>query len=250
MSAQGHPARAPAPTRGAEALALAALTTLWRSMEKVLPLWFALALFHTLVHARTHTAGDDVWPLQAILENEASTVTSLVVSGLSSAVALRIFLGRAREAFKPDQAMGAYLGIFILLGIAPMVILMGLHPPEPGAPASELHDDLLRAGFGVTTGMAMFWIGLRLTLWPIARLLDDRRVTASQSWTLMRGASVRYAGAISLLVTPLILANAFISVATEQAPLIHRAAIAPLNAAIALAAAAVAAEVYRNRMNL
>jgi hypothetical protein len=33
-------------------------------------------------------------------------------------------------------------------------------------------------------------------------------------------------------------------------PLIHQAAVAPLNAAITLVATAVAAEVYRNRMNL
>src|SRR5258708_20187482 len=105
MSAQGHPARAPAPTRGAEALALAALTNLWRSMEKVLPLWFALALFHTLVHAQTHTAGDNVWPLQAILENEASTVTSLVVSGLSPAVSFPTFPPPPPHRFYPPPSL-------------------------------------------------------------------------------------------------------------------------------------------------
>ena len=154
------------------------------------------------------------------------------------------------RALKPDTAMGAYVGIFVLLGIAPVVILMGLHPPQTAAPVSELHDDIVRAGFGVAIGMAMFWLSLRLTLWPIGRLLDDSRVTAAQSWILMRGAVMRYAGAVSVLVAPLILINAAVSLATEHVPLIHQAAIAPLNAAIMLGATAVAAEVYRNRMNL
>jgi hypothetical protein len=235
--------------RGVEALAVAALGNLWRSMDRLLPLWFALAVFHALVHARAHTAADDIWPLQAILDNEASTLTALVVSALASAVAMRIFLGQARVALKPDAAMGAYVGIFVLLGIAPVVILMGLHPPEPTAPASELHDAIVRAGFGVAMGMAMFWLSLRLSLWPIGRLLDDRRVTAGQSWALMRGAVMRYAGAVSVIVAPMILINALVSLLTDQMPLIHQAAIAPLNAAITLGATAVAAEVYRTRMN-
>jgi hypothetical protein len=250
MSSHGHPARAPVAMRGVEALAMAALTNLWRSMDRILPLGFALALFHALVHARPHGAGDNVWPLQAILETEASTLTALVVTALASAVALRIFLGRPREALKPDQALGGYVAVFTLLGVAPLMILMGLHPLEPGVSASQLHDDIARAVFGVAVGMAMFWISLRLTLWPIAKLLDDSRVTAAQSWTLMRGAVIRYAGAVSILTAPLIVANALVSVVTDQMPLIHQAAIAPLNAAITLVATAVAAEVYRNRMNL
>ena len=236
--------------RGVEALAVAALRNLWRSMDKVLPLWFALAVFHSLVHPHVYTPADEVWPLQAILDNEASMLTGLVVTGLAAAVALRIFLGRGREALKPDEGLGAFVGIFVLLGVAPVVILMGLHPPGPSAPISELQDELMRAGFGLATGVAMFWISLRLSLWPIGRLLDDRRVTAVQSWTLMRGAVMRYAGAVSSVVAPLILVNAAISVVTAQMPTIHTAAVAPLNAAITLGAAAVAAEVYRNRMNL
>ncbi len=236
--------------RGVEALARAALANLWRSMDKVLPLWFALAVFHALVHPHAYTPADEAWPLQAILDNEVSTLTGLAVTGLAAAVALRIFLGRGREALKPDPGMGAFVGIFILLGIAPVVILMGLHPPGPSASIPELQNQIMRTGFGLATGVAMFWIALRLSLWPIARLLDDRRVTASQSWTLMRGAVMRYAGAVSSVVAPLILINAAVSVATAQWPLIHDAAMAPLNAAITLGAAAVAAEVYRNRMNL
>ena len=233
--------------RGVEALAMAALRNLWRCMDLVLPLWFALALFHALVHPHPHTPADDAWPLQAILDNEISTLTSLAVTGLAAGVAVKIFLGRA---LKPDAGLGAFIGIFVLLGIAPVVILMGLHPPGPSAPISELKAELERAAFGLATGAAMFWISLRLSLWPIGRLLDDRRVTASQSWTLMRGAVMRYAGAVSSVVAPLILINAAVSVATAQWPLIHSAAMAPLNAAITLGAAAVAAEVYRTRMNL
>lgn len=250
MSSQGHPARAPVAPRGVEALALSALANLWRSLDRILPLWFALALFHALVHRHADAPDPDAWPLQAILDNEASTLTGLVVTGLAAAVAVRIFLGRGRESWKPDAGLGAFVGIFVLLGIAPVVILMGLHPPGPDAPISELKAQLARVAFGLATGVAMFWISLRLSLWPIGRLLDDRRLTASQSWTLMRGAVMRYAGAVSSVVAPLILIDAAVSVTTAQWPMVHSAGMAPLNAAITLGAAAVAAEVYRDRMNL
>jgi hypothetical protein len=236
--------------RGVEALALAALANLWRSLDKILPLWFGLALFHALVHPHAEAPAENAWPLQAIVDNEISTLTGLVVTGLTAAVAIRIFLGRGREAWKPDEGLGAFVGIFVLLGLAPVVILAGLRPPAPDAPIWELKAELARMFFGLATGAALFWISLRLSLWPIGRLLDDQRLTASQSWTLMRGAVMRYAGAVSSVVAPLILINAAVSVTTAQWPTIHSACMAPLNAAITLGAAAVAAEVYRDRMNL
>ena len=44
MNTQAHPAKAPV-NRGVEALSLAALANLWRSLDKLLPLWFGLAAF-------------------------------------------------------------------------------------------------------------------------------------------------------------------------------------------------------------
>jgi hypothetical protein len=251
MSTQAHPAKAPPVTRGVEALSLAALANLWRSLDRLLPLWFGLAAFHAMARAAVHAHAADAWPLQAIVDNETSTLTLLLISALASAVALRIFLGRGRDALRVTPGLAGFVGIVILLGIAPAMILMGAHPPEPGASPTDLRVDMVRMSLALATGLVMFWVSLRLTLWPIARLLGENRVTGGQSWTLMRGAAGRYAGALGLLVGPMLLLNYLLDLFTTQAsPLIHGAATAPLSAAITLTTAAVAAEVYKNRMNV
>jgi hypothetical protein len=251
MNTHAHPGKAPPVTRAVEALSLAALANLWRSLDKLLPLWFGLAAFHAMARAAVHVHAADAWPLQAIIDNEASTLTLMLVSALASAVALRIFLGRGRDALRVNPWLAGYVGIVILLGIAPAMILMGVHSPAPGASPTDLHVDMVRMALALATGFTMFWVSLRLTLWPIARLLGDNRVTGGQSWTLMRGAAARYAGTLGLLIGPMVLLNYLLdALTTEASPLIHAAATAPLSAAITLTTAAVAAEVYKNRMNV
>ena len=250
MSTQAHPAKAPV-NRGVEALSLAALANLWRSLDKLLPLWFGLAAFHALARAAVHAQAADAWPLRAILENEASMLTTMLVSALAAAVALRVFLGRARQAMRVTPGLAGFVGIVILLGVAPAMILMGAHAPAADGSGIDLTVGMIRMSLALATGTVMFWVSLRLTLWPIARLLGDNRVTSGQSWALMRGATGRYAAALGLLVGPMLLLNALLDLLTREAsPLIHGAATAPLSAAISLTAAAVAAEVYRMRMGL
>jgi hypothetical protein len=234
-----------------EALVLAAMARLWKHLDRMLPLWFALAAFHALTHAVARSQAVDTPILQQILANEASTMTNLAVSALASGIALRIFLGRGREALRPTGDLGGYVSIVVLLAVAPAVVMMGLHPPAFGMPRAQLIADAPRFGLALATCIATFGVALRLTLWPIARLLDDRRVTASQSWALMRGAVGRYAGAVLLLVAPLALVNGLIAGLVAHAPaLANEAATAPLRALMTLAAAAVAGEVYRKRMAL
>jgi hypothetical protein len=250
MTSQGHPARAPA-VFGAESLATAALTNLWKHLDRMLPLWFALAVFHALTHVALRGESPDLWPLQAILNREASALMTLGVSALASAIALRVLFGRSREAVQPDGALGAYVGTVLLLAVAPTIILMGWHAPGPGTLKAELSDDLARVMLGLSAAAAVFWVALRLTLWPIARLLGDTRVTAEQSWQLMRGAVARYAGAMVLLLAPLVTIAYILSLFRGHAPpMLVDAALAPVQAAITLAATAVAAEIYRMRMGL
>jgi len=249
-SSRAYEGMAPA-VADVEALALTALATLWRHLDRMLPLWFALAAFHALTHAATQSQGVDTPVLQQIFANEASTMTNLAVSALASGIGLRIFLGRGREALRPSGDLGGYVSIVVLLAVAPTVMLMGLHPPGFDTSRAQLVAEAPRLAVGLATCVAAFWVSLRLTLWPIARLLDDRRVTGAQSWTLMRGAVGRYAGAVILLVAPMTLVNYLIGLlAAHASPLIHEAATAPLRAAMTLAATAVAAEVYRKRMAL
>jgi hypothetical protein len=250
MITHGHPARAPA-VFGAESLAMAALTNLWKSLDRMLPLWFGLAVFHALVHAAQRAQSPDLWPLQAILNREASALLTLGITALASAIALRILLGRSHEAVQPDGALGAYVGIVVMLGVAPAIILMGWRPLGPEALKADLSDGLARALLAMAMAGVVFWVSMRLTLWPIARLFGDKRVTAEQSWLLMRGAVARYAGAVVLLIAPLLTINYVLGLFAPHAPpMMIDAAVAPLRAAITLAATAVAAEVYRTRMGL
>lgn len=250
MSSRAYEGMAPA-VADVEGLARAALRTLWRNLDRMLPLWFALAAFHALTHAAARSQGIDTPILQQILANEASTMTNLAVSALASGVALRIFLGRGREALRANGDLGGYVSIVVMLAVSPAVVMMGLHPPSLDMPRAQLVADAPRFGLALATCLATFWVGLRLTLWPIARLLDERRVTASQSWALMRGAVGRYAGAVLLLVVPMALVNGLLGGLIAHAPaLVNEAATAPLRALMTLAAAAVAGEVYRKRMAL
>jgi hypothetical protein len=250
MTMQGHPARAPA-VFGAESLAAAALTNLWKHLDRILPLGGALALFHGLVQAAQRGQSADLWPLQASLNREASNLMTLGISALACAIALRILLGRSKEAVQPDGALGAFVGIVVLLGLAPAVLLMGWHPVSGEALWTELSDGLARVALGVSMAAVVCWVALRLTLWPIARLLGDSRVTAEQSWQLMRGAVLRYAGALVLLLAPLVMVSYLVSVFAASAPgLVIDAAEAPIRAIITLAATAVAAEVYKLRMGM
>ena len=250
MTMQGHPARAPA-VFGAESLAAAALTNLWKHLDRILPLGGALALFHGLVQAAQRGQSPDIWPLQAILNREASNLMTLGISALASAIALRILLGRSKEAVQPDGALGAFVGIVVMIGVAPAVLLMGWRPPIGDALWTELSNSLAQVLLGAGMAGVVCWVALRLTLWPIAKLLGDTRVTAEQSWQLMRGAVLRYAGALVLLVAPFVMVSYLIGVFAQSAPgLVLDAAEAPVRAIITLAATAVAAEVYKLRMGM
>jgi hypothetical protein len=250
LSTQANNPGAPAAT-GVEALASAAFAALWRSQDRILPLWFALAVFYALNHAPVPSQGGDAFVVQDVINNEMWLLTTLVVTALASAIGLRIFLGRGREALKPNVAMGAYVGIVTLLGIAPAVMLTNLHPPTLSALLMGFPGRAMRTGLSLAAGGAILWASLRLALWPIARLLGDRRVTGEQSWILMRGAVISFTGALLLLTAPMLMLNYALIVLTQHAsPLIHDAVSAPLRAAVGLAVTAVAAEVYRKRMRL
>ena len=236
---------------GVEGLASAAVASLWGALDRILPLWFALSAFFAVHHVAVPNPASDTAVFLQVFDNESWLLTTLVAGAAAASVALRIFLGRGKEALKPDWSLGAFIGIVSLLGVAPAVILMGLRPPALSASWGDMLHDLARSGLGLATGFAMVWLALRLTLWPIGRLLGDRRVTSEQSWILMRGGVASYAAAVLLLTAPMLVLNTLVLTLTAHAsPLVRDAAGAPLSAAIVLAAAAVAAEVYRKRLRL
>ena len=228
MSTQANNVGAPAAT-GVEALASAAFATLRRTQDRALPLWFAIAVFYALNHAPAPSQGGDAYVVQEVINHEAWLLTNLLVNALASAIGLRIFLGRGREALKPDTAMGAYIGIVTLLGIAPAVMLTDLHAPALSTLVAGFPNSTIRLVLGVAAGVAILWASLRLTLWPIARLLGDRRVTGEQSWILMRGAVISFTGALLLLTAPLLMLNYALMELTQHASSLVRDAVnAPL----------------------
>src|SRR5450432_1583035 len=126
MSTQANSAGTRA-AKGVEALAMASIAALWGSMGRILPLWCGLTLFYAMNHAAGHVDAADGRALQETLDNEIWVATTLLATAVTSAIALRIFLGAWREAFRPNGALGAFIGIVVLLGVAPAVMLMRLH---------------------------------------------------------------------------------------------------------------------------
>jgi hypothetical protein len=166
-----------------------------------------------------------------------------------SGVAIRLMLGRGKSAWLPDLGLLGYTLAVSLLAAAPSLLAVMAQPPAHGAPAAAFSNYTAMAAGSVVASLAILWATLRLTLWPIGRLLGNVEVTASRSWKLMRGAVLRYAMALILLGAPVFILSVMVAMLTKpQGHLISQLAVTPLTSLAALLAAAVAAEVYRARV--
>src|SRR5205823_1105234 len=125
---------------------------------------------------------------------------------------------------------------------APTFLAAMLQAPAHGAPAAAQSSFIGLAAVALIGGLAILWGSLRLTLWPIGRLLGNEEMTAGRSWRFMRGAVLRYLMGIILLGAPVAMLNFMVITLTKaQGHLISQIAATPLNALICLLAAAVAA---------
>jgi len=234
---------------GAEALASGALASLWASFGGVWPLWSILTVINAvgaaLAEGQTGPAGAGTQTgLVALPSLVASTLGASVVSG----VAIRLMLGRGKAAWLPDLGLIAYVGLVSLLTAGPSAFALIVQAPH-GATQAAVTSFIELASVALLATIGAIWATLRLTLWPIGRLLGNAEMTAGRSWRLMRGAVLRYLMGAILLGAPVAMLNFMVITLTKsQGHLISQIAATPLNALIALLAAAVAAEVYRARV--
>jgi hypothetical protein len=225
---------------GAETLAAGAFANLWSAFGSVWPLWSVL----TLVNAIAAAAGEGAGGLGQL----PGLIGSVVAAALVSGVAIRLLLGRGLAAWKPDPGLVVYSGVVALLGAGPAVLALVAQPPVQNASQAALSSYTTTAALAAVAGLAIFWVGARLSLWPIGRLLGTAEMTPGRSWRLMRGVVLRYAMATILLAAPVIILDIMVSMLTKaQGHLIGQIAATPLTSLVTLLAAAVAAEVYRSR---
>jgi hypothetical protein len=235
---------------GAEALASGALANLWAAMGRIWPLWSCLTLVCVL---RAGTAAVQTSATATALQTGVGQLAAAAVqnlaAGLVTGIAIRVMLGRGREAWRPDGGLLAYAGIVAALASIPDVVASMIQIPAPGAAPALLTSHAGVTALVLAATVAAALAGLRLTLWPIGRLIGDAEMTPARSWRLMRGLVLRYAMAAILLGAPVLILNFIVIMLTRaQNPLLSNVAAAPLGSLMALLAAAVATEVYRMRV--
>ena len=226
---------------GAETLASGALGNLWASFGGVWPLWSAL----TIVYAVGAAVAESTAGFGQLLPAAGSSLAAAVVGG----ILIRVLLGRGLAAWKPDGGLFSFVGIVGLLSVGPSMLGAFLQPPAHAVAAADVSGYTTQAGGVGVVGLSLLWMAMRLTPWPIGRLLGNVEMSSGRAWRLMRGVVLSYAMAAILLSAPVVALAVMVAMLTKpQGHLISQLAIAPLSSLVALLAAAVAAEVYRARV--
>jgi hypothetical protein len=241
-------AGAPSATTSVEQLAAAALGSFWRALGRLGPLWLLGTVFIALKVVLANAPLVGATPLERSLAAATAGFFGQVAPALVSGVAIRMFLGRQREAWRVDRHFWRYIGIVSLLGVAPVAVSVwaaAVGPlAVPGDPVALFGAVALTAA----PAALAIWVALRLALWPIGRLMGAADLAPQRSWSLMRGAAAGAFGAALLLGAPLFILAMIPVMATSHGDVAQgELAAAPLLAALNLVVAAVAAEVYRAR---
>jgi hypothetical protein len=224
------------PAQGIEALASGAVANLWRSLDRIWPLWLGVSAFDVL-HGIAASFRSGPHGLEDLVGGSSSALVITVPAALSSGVALRILLGRERDVWRLDRGLAVYAGITVFLATATETLLLSARTPSALGLLAQ----------GAAFGLVM--VSLRFTLWPIGLLLGDRGMTPGRAWTLMVGAARRYYFAVLLLMAPLFtLQVLLVFLAAPRSHLLSQIVTTPVRVAVGLVTAAVAAEVYKARV--
>jgi len=236
---------------GIETLAAAGLGNLWRAIGRIWPLWGALTVVNALSAAAAFAPERDgaAAALQTAMGELPWFVASGLTAGVTTGLAIRVLLGREKP-WRPDGPLLAYAGAVTLLGVAGSVVAAIVQAPHAAGPDAQV-TFMTTAGGAVVAALALLWVALRLTIWPVGRLVGYDEMSPGRSWRLMRGAVLRSVLAAALLSAPVFIANLVVVMLTQPAgPVTARVSAAPLASLMALLAAAVAAEIYRARVVL
>ena len=236
---------------GVEALAAAGLGNLWRSIGRIWPLWGALTVVNALSAAAAFAPdkAGAVAALQTAIGELPWFVASGLAAGVTTGLAIRIVLGREKP-WRPDGPLLAYAAAVTGLGVAGSLVAAVVQAPH-GAGADAQVSFMSTAGATLVAALALLWVALRLTIWPVGRLVGYDEMSPGRSWRLMKGAVLRSMLAAALLSAPVFILNMLVAMLTQAAgPVTARVSAAPLASLMALLAASVAAEIYRARVVL
>ncbi|WP_372784150.1 hypothetical protein [Phenylobacterium sp.] len=240
---------AEAPSAGVEQLAAAALKSLWRTAGRLGPLWLIGTLFIALKIVATNGLLAGASEVQAGMTTGALELAGHVLPAAVSGLAIRMYLGRGRDAWKLDGAFWRYVGVITLLSLAPVMLSVWVNTLWTGGLPKLDMGLLAEATIAAAVLILLVWSTLRLLLWPVGRLMGEADMTPDRSWSLMRGGVVGFFGASTLLTAPLFMLSMIPAMLTlhgdhAQGELLG----APLGSAMTLVFAAVAAEIYRLRL--
>jgi hypothetical protein len=101
---------------------------------------------------------------------------------------------------------------------------------------------------GLTAFVLQFWVGARLMLWPVGRLMAEHKMTPVRSWRLMRGAVWPYiTGGIFVAVAPAIVGVILFGPYRHGGAVWHVAIASPFLGLGSLLTASLSAQLYRLR---
>lgn len=180
--------------RGAAARARAAG---WR----VLVVWLGLAAGGQVVQHGFALMGVDAAAAQATPGYLAYALAASGISGLGAAWAMRVMSEPARWLrFDRPLLEGALITagmVLCLMALGLLNVLVAQSVTEPGM--------MVVAGSSVVLlALVLIWVGMRLTLWPMARVAGRKDITPAMSWRLMRRATRGMLLGYAVLLIPLI----------------------------------------------
>ncbi len=238
-----------APSAGVEQLASAALKSLWRTAGRLGPLWLIGTLFIALKIVATNVPLTWASEVQAGMISGTLELAGHVLPATVSGLAIRMYLGRGREAWRLDGAFWRYVGVITLLSLAPVMLTVWVSALWAGGAPTLTTAFLSEAVLALAAFVLLLWATLRLLLWPVGRLMGEADMSPERSWSLMRGGVVGYFGASVLLTAPMFMLSMIPAVMTLHGDRAQGELLAaPLGSAMTLVFAAVAAEIYRLRL--
>ncbi|WP_156696807.1 hypothetical protein [Phenylobacterium sp. CCH12-B4] len=168
---------------------------------RVLVVWLGLAVGGQVVRQGFDLAGVDAAAAQATPGYLAYALAASAISGLGAAWAMRLMSEPARW-LRFDRSLLEGAGItagmvLCLMVLGALNVLAVQSIAEPG----------LMAVVGLSVALlalVLVWVGIRLTLWPMARVAGRTDITPAISWRLMRRATRGMLLGYAVLLIPLI----------------------------------------------
>jgi hypothetical protein len=212
---RGVPATPAARGFGVATLISSAVREVRAHWPQALALWiagFALAVGQRAVRdwgvaTLPHPGLSPAWLGEALLRDVAAAILA--------ALALRLFLVPGPRWWRPDRGFAACVALLTLASVA--LGAQGLLTIAAGR-GSGLPELFGRQLLWAATAVLLFWVFVRLLLWPVGALLGDAKVTPRRSWSLMEGYVGGYVLAVIVINLPILLVSLLDAAAAIRSP--------------------------------